>query len=67
MPSLWVKIRSNNGAVTIEATMPESSKVAPIIPEVVSEYPMGPWKASGQRIEQVDEEEKKKGTYEPLG
>jgi len=43
MPSLWVKTRSNNGAATTEAMMPESSKDAPIIPAVVSEYPTGSW------------------------
>lgn len=43
MPSLWVKTRSNNGAVTAEAMMPESSNDAPIIPAVVSEYPTGSW------------------------
>ena len=65
MPSLWVKIRSNNGAVTIEATIPESSKVAPIIPAVVSEYPMGSWKMDDQSDKCVDGEQKN-ATYEPL-
>ena len=65
MPSLWVKIRSNNGAVTIEVTMPESSKDAPINPAVVSEYPMGSWKANDCGAAWVDRGPN--GTYEPLG
>jgi Flp pilus assembly secretin CpaC len=65
MPSLWVKIRSNNGAVTIEAMMPESSKVAPSIPAVVSEYPMGSYKAEDCGTAWVDRGAN--GTYEPLG
>lgn len=44
MPSLWVKNRSSKGAVMIDATMPDSSKTAPISPAVVSEYPTGCWK-----------------------
>jgi hypothetical protein len=37
----WVKTRSNNGAVTMAATMPERRRVAPINPLVSAEYPTG--------------------------
>ena len=51
-PRCLVNTLSNNGEVTAEATMPASSSVAPMNPEVSSEYPCGEkyWDA---RIEKV--------------
>ena len=41
----FVNTRSNSGAVTAVLTIPTSSSVAPISPEIVSEYPYGDWRA----------------------
>ena len=51
-PRCLVNTLSNNGEVTAEATMPASSSVAPMNPEVSSEYPCGE-KYCDARIEKV--------------